>query len=61
MPLLEIEDLHVDFPTQGSCDSGDCFYVNTVSWRSETSPNVSGSTIATAATVYCSARRRTVG
>src|SRR5215510_14757425 len=31
-------ELTVDFPTQGSCDSGDCFYVNTVSWRNETTP-----------------------
>src|SRR4029079_19121509 len=36
VPSLE---LHVDLPTQGSCDSGDCFYVNTVSWRNETTPN----------------------
>jgi hypothetical protein len=36
VPSLE---LHVDFPTQGSCDSGDCFYVNTVSWRNPTTPN----------------------
>src|SRR5687768_14658186 len=36
IPSLE---LAVDFPTQGSCDSGDCFYVNTVSWRNETTPN----------------------
>jgi hypothetical protein len=36
IPSLE---LSVDYPTQGSCDSGDCFYVNTVSWRSETTPN----------------------
>ena len=27
------------FPTQGACDSGDCFYVNTVSWRNATTPN----------------------
>jgi len=32
-------ELSVDFPTQGACDSGDCFYVNTVSWRNETTPN----------------------
>jgi len=32
-------ELTVDFPTQGACDSGDCFYVNTVSWRNETTPN----------------------
>ena len=32
-------ELSVDFPTQGACDSGDCFYVNTVSWRSPTTPN----------------------
>jgi hypothetical protein len=36
VPSLE---LAVDFPTQGACDSGDCFYVNTVSWRNETTPN----------------------
>jgi hypothetical protein len=30
----------VDTATQSSCDSGDCFYVNTVSWRSETTPNL---------------------
>ena len=29
----------MDYPTQGACDSGDCFYVNTVSWRNETTPN----------------------
>ena len=29
----------MDYPTQGSCDSGDCFYVNTLSWRNETTPN----------------------
>lgn len=32
-------ELTVDYPTQGACDSGDCFYVNTVSWRNETTPN----------------------
>jgi hypothetical protein len=32
-------EMSVDFPTQGACDSGDCFYVNTVSWRNETTPN----------------------
>ncbi len=32
-------EMTVDFPTQTGCDSGDCFYVNTVSWRNETSPN----------------------
>ena len=31
--------MSVDYPTQGACDSGDCFYVNTVSWRNETTPN----------------------
>jgi hypothetical protein len=36
VPSLE---LHVDMPTQGACDSGDCFYVNTISWRNETTPN----------------------
>ena len=37
-PIPSLE-LAVDQPTQGSCDSGDCFYVNTVSWRNETTPN----------------------
>jgi hypothetical protein len=37
-PLPSLE-LAVDQPTQGSCDSGDCFYINTVSWRNETTPN----------------------
>jgi hypothetical protein len=32
-------ELSVDYPTQGSCDSGDCFYINTVSWRNATTPN----------------------
>lgn len=36
IPSLE---LSVDQPTQGGCDSGDCFYLNTVSWLNETTPN----------------------
>jgi hypothetical protein len=36
VPSVEVT---TDPPSQGACDSGDCFYVNTVSWRSETSPN----------------------
>jgi hypothetical protein len=36
-------EMNVDNPTQGACDSGDCFYVNTVSWRNETTPNVAES------------------
>jgi hypothetical protein len=36
LPSLE---LSVDQPTQGGCDAGDCFYVNTVSWLNETTPN----------------------
>jgi hypothetical protein len=37
LPSLE---LNVDQAAQGSCDSGDCFYVNTFSWRNETTPNI---------------------
>jgi len=37
IPSLE---LSVDTPSQGSCDSGDCFYVNTFSWRNDTTPNM---------------------
>jgi hypothetical protein len=32
-------ELNLDAPTQGACDSGDCFYVNTISWRNATTPN----------------------
>jgi uncharacterized protein DUF1552 len=32
-------EINVDVATQGSCDSGDCFFINTVSWRNETTPN----------------------
>jgi hypothetical protein len=38
-PVSSLE-LSVDTATQSSCDSGDCFYVNTVSWRNETTPNL---------------------
>lgn len=38
-PITSLE-LTVDTPQQGSCDSGDCFYVNTVSWRNESTPNM---------------------
>ena len=37
VPSLEMT---VDTASQGSCDSGDCFYVNTVSWRNPTTPNM---------------------
>jgi Protein of unknown function (DUF1552) len=33
-------ELTVDHPSQGACDAGDCFYVNTVSWRNESTPNM---------------------
>ncbi|MDQ6700112.1 MAG: DUF1552 domain-containing protein [Acidobacteriota bacterium] len=36
IPSLE---LNLDAPTQGACDSGDCFYVNTISWHNPTTPN----------------------
>jgi hypothetical protein len=38
-PLPSLE-MTVDTPSQGSCDAGDCFYVNTISWRNETTPNI---------------------
>jgi hypothetical protein len=38
-PVRSLE-LAVDTATQSACDSGDCFYVNTVSWRNETTPNL---------------------
>lgn len=38
-PIASLE-LTVDTPSAGSCDSGDCFYVNTISWRNEKTPNM---------------------
>src|SRR5580704_10579974 len=38
-PIPSLE-LTVDTASQGSCDSGDCFYVNTISWRNDTTPNM---------------------
>jgi hypothetical protein len=32
-------EMTLDAASQGSCDSGDCFYVNTISWRNEKTPN----------------------
>jgi hypothetical protein len=32
-------ELTLESPTQIACDSGDCFYVNTISWRNPTTPN----------------------
>jgi len=32
-------EMNLDLPTQGACDTGDCFYNNTISWRTPTSPN----------------------
>ena len=37
LPSLEMT---LEVPRSGACDSGDCFYVNTVSWRNETTPNL---------------------
>jgi hypothetical protein len=38
-PVRSLE-MTVDSASQGSCDSGDCFYVNTISWRNENTPNM---------------------
>jgi len=32
-------ELNLDPPTQGSCDSGDCFFTTTISWHNATTPN----------------------
>jgi len=37
-PLSSLE-LSVDFAAHDSCDSGDCFYVNSISWRNDRTPN----------------------
>lgn len=36
IPSLEMT---LDPATQGACDSGDCFFTYTISWRNETTPN----------------------
>jgi hypothetical protein len=36
-PLLSLE-VSLEAATQGACDSGDCFYSNTISWRTPTTP-----------------------
>ena len=32
-------EMNLDLPTQGACDTGDCFFANTISWRNPTTPN----------------------
>jgi uncharacterized protein DUF1552 len=36
-PVLSLE-MALETPTQVACDSGDCFYSNTISWRTPTMP-----------------------
>jgi hypothetical protein len=36
-PLLSLETA-LEVPTQVACDTGDCFYSNTISWRTPTMP-----------------------
>jgi hypothetical protein len=32
-------ELNLDLPTQGACDTNDCFFNNTISWHNPTTPN----------------------
>lgn len=32
-------EMNVDPPTQGACDTGDCFFNNTISWHNPTTPS----------------------
>src|SRR5438128_395676 len=32
-------EMNLDLPTQGACDTSDCFFNNTVSWHNPTTPN----------------------
>ena len=32
-------EMNLDLPLQGACDTGDCFFNNTISWRNPTTPN----------------------
>src|SRR4051812_30889656 len=31
-------EMNVDLPTQGACDTSDCFFANTISWRNPSTP-----------------------
>jgi hypothetical protein len=32
-------EMNLDLPTQGACDTSDCFFNNTISWHNATTPN----------------------
>src|SRR3954464_14724508 len=32
-------EINLDLPTQGACDTSDCFFNNTISWRNPSTPN----------------------
>jgi hypothetical protein len=32
-------EMNLDLPTQGACDTSDCFFNNTISWRNPSTPN----------------------
>ena len=32
-------EMNLDLPTQGACDTSDCFFQNTISWRNPSTPN----------------------
>ena len=32
-------EMNLDLPTQGACDTSDCFFNNTISWHNPTTPN----------------------
>ena len=31
-------EMNLDLPTQGACDTSDCFFNNTISWHNPTTP-----------------------
>src|SRR5262245_27992107 len=37
--LLPSIEVNLDLPMQGACDTSDCFFNNTISWRNPTTPN----------------------
>lgn len=37
--LLPSIEVNLDLPTQGACDTSDCFFNNTISWLNPTTPN----------------------
>ncbi len=50
-------ELNLDPPTQGACDTTDCFFNNTISWHNPTTPNPTRASCLSACSAMAGARR----